>query len=172
MIARAIALGVLLVTATVIETAVLPFLPVRGFDTNLLILVVLAIALHDGVQPGVRVGFVAGLLFDLLVAQAPVGSATLISTAIGGIVGTARPYLAPASVTAPLILAFATGALGTAAYGMLSLLLGDERLTWEALSVSALRVGLFNTLLAPFVLALVRRVSTRFPVGTPATDEL
>lgn len=171
MIARTFAMGLLLVTAAVVQTALLPFLPITGIEPNLLLLIVLGIALHDGVQPGVRVGFLAGLLLDLLAAQAPIGSATLVFTAVGGIVGTARPYLAPASVTAPLILAFATGVLGTAAYGSMSLVLGDERVTWEALGSAALRVGLFNTLLAPPVLAVVRRISTRFPVGAAIADE-
>lgn len=171
MIARVVMIGLLLVVAAVIETAVLPFLPVQGIDSNIVILVVLAIALHDGVQSGVRVGFVAGLLIDLLVAQAPVGSATLIYTSIGGIVGTARPYLAPTSVTAPLILALLTGVLGTAAYGMMSLVLGEDRITFEVVAGAALRVGLFNTLLAPAALWVVRRLSVRFPAGAPTSDD-
>lgn len=171
MIARTTVLGLLLVTAAVIQTALLPFLPVSGIEPNLLLLVVLGVALHDGVQPGVRVGFLAGLLIDLLVAQAPVGSATLVFTAVGGVVGTARPYLAPASVTAPLILALLTGIIGTAAYGAMSLILGDDRVTWEALGSAALRVGLLNTLLAPPVLAVVRRLSERFPVGAAITED-
>ena len=171
MIARTAVLGLLLVTAAVVQTALLPFLPVHGIEPNLLLLVVLGIALHDGVESGVRVGFLAGLVLDLLVAQAPVGSATLVFTAVGGVVGTARPYLAPASVTAPLILALLTGVIGTAAYGAMSLVLGDERVTWAVLGSASLRVGLFNTLLAPPMLALVRRLSERFPVGAAITDE-
>ncbi len=171
MIARTVVLALALVTVAVIETSLLPFLPLRFVQPNLLLLIVLGIALHDGVMPGLRIGFLAGLLADLLVAQAPVGSATLVFTAIGGIVGTARPYLAPSSVTAPLILAFVTGVLATAAYGAMSLLLGDERVTWEVLATASLRVGLFNTLLAPVVLAVVRRLSTRFPVGAAVTEE-
>jgi len=171
MIARTLVLGLLLLTVAVVETALLPFLPLRPIEPNLLLLIVLAVALHDGVQPGARVGFVAGLLVDLLVAQAPVGSATLVFTSVGGIVGTARPYLATASVTAPLILAFVTGLVGTVAYGSMSLLLGEERVTWEAVTAAGLRVGLFNTLLAPLALVVVRRLSNRFPIGAAMTDD-
>ena len=171
MIARVVVLGALLVATAVVETSLLPFVPLRVLEPNLLLLVVLAIALHDGALPAVRVGFLAGLLADLLVAQAPAGSATLVFTAIGGIVGTARPYLAPSSVTAPLVLAFVTGVIGTAAYGLMSLLLGEERVTWEAVTSASLRVGLFNTILAPVAIALVRRLSTRFPVGSRTPDE-
>jgi rod shape-determining protein MreD len=171
MIARTLMLTLVLLTAAVIETAIIPFLPIRGLEVNLILLIVLAIALHDGAQPGVRVGFAGGLVVDLLVAQAPVGSATLVLTAIGGMVGTARPYLSAASVTAPLILAFSTAVLATAAYGSMSLVLGEERVTWEAVASASLRVGLFNTLLAPAALAGVRRLSARFPVSAAVTDD-
>lgn len=171
MTARIAVLALTLVTVAIIETSVLPFLPVTGLAPDLLLLVTMAIALKDGPQAGLRVGFAAGLLADLLVAQMPVGSATLVLTSIGGIVGTARPYLASQSITAPLLLAFLTGALGTAAYGSLSLLLGDGRVTWELLAGSAVRVGLLNTLLAPVALAGIDRLTTRFPLRSASTTE-
>lgn len=168
---RAAVMGLVLLTAAVLETSVVPFLPVPGLTPDLLLLITLTVAIKDGPQAGVRVGFAAGVLADLLVSQAPVGSATLVLTAIGGIVGTARPYLASQSITAPLALAFVSGVLGTAAYGSLSLLLGDDRVSWELLSSAALRVGLFNTLLAPLALAGLGRLTTRFPLGSgTATD--
>ncbi len=170
MIARTLVFALLLVTVAVVETSVLPFLPVPGLTPDLLLLITMVVALKDGPQAGLRVGFAAGLLADLLVAQAPLGSATLVLTSIGGIVGTARPYLASQSVTAPLVLAFLTGAAGTAAYGSLSLLLGEDRVTWELLATSALRVGLFNTLLAPIALIGVGRLTARFPMGSAGSE--
>ncbi len=164
-------MALVLVTVAVIETSVLPFLPVAGLAPDLLLLVTMVVALKDGPQAGLRVGFAAGLLADLLVAQTPVGSATLVLTAIGGIVGTARPYLASQSVTAPLVLAFLSGALGTMAYGTLSLLLGDDRVTGELLATSAIRVGILNTLLAPVALAGIGRLTARFPLGSGSTTE-
>jgi hypothetical protein len=105
-------LRLLLVTVAVIETSVLPFLPLPGLTPDLLLLITMVVALKDGPQAGLRVGFAAGLLADLLVAQAPLGSATLVLTSIGGIVGTARPYLASQSVSAPLVLAFSPARSG------------------------------------------------------------
>lgn len=166
MIARTAVMTLVLLTAALLQSSLLPFLPVTALTPDLLMLIVMVVALRDGPQAGLRVGFAAGLLADLLVAQTPVGSATLVQTAIGGIVGTARPYLAPQSVSAPLVLAFLTGAVGTAAYGLLSLLLGDDRVTWELLAAAAVRVGLFNTLLAPVALAGIGRLTARFPLGS------
>jgi rod shape-determining protein MreD len=164
-ILRIIVVTLLLVTAVLLQTALFPFLSLAGFRPDLLLLVAVAVGLHDGPMAGARVGFVAGLLGDLLVSQAQVGLGALVLSGIGFTVGSARPYLAPESFTAPLILAFLSGLFGTAAYGVLTLLLGDERVTVPLLAQAALLVALYNTLLAPIVLGTIERLSDRFPLG-------
>ena len=154
----------LLVTALLAETALFPFLALVGFRPNLLLLVVVGIALADGAMPGLRVGFAAGLLTDFMVDQAPVGLAALVYTGIGYVIGLARPYLAPDSLTAPILLAFVSGLLGTAGYGVLSILLGDERVSGTLLVQASVSVALYNTLLAPIVFGVVNRLSDRFPL--------
>lgn len=171
MILRVVAIGVVLLTAAVLQTSLFPSLTLLGFRPDLLMLIVLSVALRDGPLAGVRVGAAAGLLTDLLVIQAPIGLSMLVFTAIGYGVGLIRPYLAPGSITAPLVLAFTTGALGTAGYGLLTSLLGDDRVTAALLIQASLAVGLYNTLLAPIVLRLMRRLTDRFPVGRALAAE-
>ncbi|MFA9430863.1 rod shape-determining protein MreD [Egicoccus sp. AB-alg2] len=167
MILRVLVVGLLLVTAAVLQTALFPFFTLAGFRPDLLLLVTLAVGLRDGPLAGLRVGFAAGLLTDLLVSESPVGLAALVYTAIGFTVGLARPYLAPESITAPVILAFLSGLLGTAAYGVVALLLGEDRTTPLMLAQASVAVALYNTLLAPIVLGAVRRLSDRFPLSGP-----
>jgi rod shape-determining protein MreD len=164
MVLRVVAIGLTLVTAAVLQTALFPALSMGGFRPNLLLLVVLGVALHDGALSGMRVGFAAGLLADLLTTQSPVGVATVVLTGIGYTVGVARPYIAPGSFTAPVLLAFVSGLLGTAGFGVLAGLLGESPVSLPLLASASLGVALFNTLLAPVVLGLVRRLSDRFPV--------
>lgn len=171
MIRRTLAIGLLLVTAALLETSLFPFIALGGFRPDLLILVVLGVALRDGPLPGLRVGFAAGLMADLLVAEAPAGLAALVYTAIGYGVGLARPYLAPDSITAPVILAFLSGLVATGGYGVLALLLSDDRITPMLLLQSALAVALYTTLLAPIVLGVVSRLSSRFPLRGTAVVE-
>jgi rod shape-determining protein MreD len=164
MIVRLLAVALTVVTAAVLQTALFPSLTLLGFRPDLLLLVVLAIALRDGVTAGALVGAAAGLVTDLLVSQAPLGLGVAVYAGIGYGVGQARPYLAPGSISAPLLLAFVAGGIGTAGYGALASLLGDDRVTPTLLLRASLSVALYNTLLAPIVFGLLRRLSDRFPM--------
>lgn len=167
MIVRLLMAVLTVLTAAVLQTALFPSLTLLGFRPDLLLLLVLAVALREGPVTGALAGALAGLLGDLLVAQAPVGLGVLVSTGVGYAAGLARPYLAPGSVSAPLLLAFASGAIGTAGYGALASLLGDDRVTTALLAQASLAVALYNTMLAPVVFGVVRRLSERFPLRAP-----
>jgi rod shape-determining protein MreD len=169
-VTRLLATVLIVVTAAVLQTALFPSLTLLGFRPDLLLLVVVAIALHEGPVSGAALGAFAGLVTDLLVTQAPLGLGVLVFAAIGHGVGQARPYLAPGSISAPLLLAFTSGVTGTAAYGALASLLGDDRVTSRLLLQASLAVGLYNTLLAPIVLGVVRRLFERFPMASARAD--
>lgn len=158
------------VAAAVLQTTLFPSLTLLGFRPDLLLLVVVAIALREGPTPGAVLGALAGLMTDLLVSQAPLGLGVAVYAAIGYGIGQARPYLAPGSISAPLLLAFVSGVMGTAAYGTLASLLGDDRVTSTLLLQASLSVGLYNTLLAPIALGVVRRLFERFPTASARVD--
>lgn len=166
---RIIAILLALFTAALLQTTLFPFLLLSGFRPDLLLLVTAAFGLREGALAGIRVGFAAGILNDLLLNQSPLGLSALIYLGVGYAIGLARPYLAPESVTAPVIIAFLSGIIGTAGYGVLSRLLGDERYTMALVVQASLFVALYNTLVAPIVVGLVDRLTRRFPIeGSPA----
>lgn len=164
MILRGLVVGLVLVTAALLQTAFLPLIALGGFRPDLLLLVTAVFALQDGPATGARVGFAAGLLTDLLLQQSAVGLSALVYVGIGYTVGVVRPFLAHGSVTAPLLLAFLSGLIGTAGYGVLSRLMGDQRFTVALVTSASFFVAFLNTLLAPLVLGLVERLDERFPI--------
>lgn len=160
---RAAVIGLLLLTAALLQTAVFPHLTIAGFRPDLLLLLTAAFSFRDGPLTGVLVGFSAGMLTDLLLVEPALGTTAVVLVAVGYSVALLRPYLATSSITAPLAVAFGTGLLATAGYGLLSRLLGDPRYELELVVASSLIVGLYNALLAPPVFALVDTLSERFP---------
>lgn len=163
MILRTLTIMALLVLAAALQTAVLPVVSVGGFRPDLLLLLVIAFAVLDGPEAGVRIGFVAGLLTDLLLATSAIGVGALTMAVVGYAVGTARPYLAPNSSTAPLLLCFAGSVVGSLLLGTLSSVLGDAAASPDLLLTVALFVGVVHTVLMIPVLSLTRAVSERFP---------
>lgn len=169
MIVRAIVLALAVVTAAALQTAVLPLVAVGGFRPDLLLLLSISFAVHDGPEAGVRLGFGAGLATDLLLQTSALGVAALTYAVVGYLVGAARPYLATNSMTAPLLLAFGGSTLGSLGLGVLSSLLGDAMLDVPLVLTVALFVGVVHTLLIPLVVRLTREISNRFPAEGFAT---
>lgn len=170
MIGRALVLSLLVLTAGAVQTAVLPLVSISGFRPDLLLLLTISLAVHDGPESGVRFGFGAGLVTDLLLQSSAVGVAALTYAVVGYLVGFARPYLSSNSLTAPLLLALGGSVAGSLLLGLLSGFLGDGP-TDIPLTVSvAVFVGVVHTMLMPLVVRLTRAISIRFPAeGTAVT---
>ena len=170
MIARTLVVAALLLAAVVLETALFPALTLFGFRPDLLLLTTVVFATRDGPLTGVRIGATAGLLGDLLVSSSPAGLSVLLYGVAGAVVGWSRPYLAPSSVTAPLLLAAGASVLSTAAYGVVSSLLADERVSAVMVLQASIAVGLYNALLTPALQVVVRRVCEAFPLRTAGLE--
>lgn len=166
MTARVAVVALMLFTAALLQTALFPYVTIVGYRPDMLLLLTTLFALRDGALTGVRVGFAAGILADVLLQQSALGLSALVFVGVGYSVGTVRPYLAPESITAPLLLASTAGVLGTLGYGLLVALLGEQAVTTRGLVEASIVVGLYNTVLAPGVDAAVRGLRRQFPVET------
>lgn len=153
-----------LVTAAILQTSLLPFLSVSGFRPDLLLLVTIAFSLRDGLLTGLRVGFAAGVLVDLLLNESPVGLTALVFVGVAYAIGVARPFLAPDSWTAPVILSVMGTLVGVAGYGLLSAVLAEDPIAIGLIVQASLVSAIYALLLAPVVFGLVRRLSDQFPV--------
>ena len=169
MILRAAVVLMVLFVAALLQTALLPALGIGGFRPDLLLAVTVAFALREGPAAGARVGFLAGVVADVLLAESVLGLTALVLVLVGATVGAARPYLAPDSATAPWTLTFVAAAVATAGYGAVARLLGDERYSLDLVLSATVVVALSTTLMAPPVHAVVRRLCRRFPAQQVAT---
>lgn len=91
--------------AALIETTVLPEIPIAGATADLVLVCAVTATLVLGIEDGFAAAFLGGLLIDMLVPERPLGAATLalllvvgIAAAVARVAGPSRRWLAVALV--------------------------------------------------------------------------
>ena len=159
---RSVGTSVIVLTALILQTTLLPHLALFGVVPDLMLEVIICVALVRGPSSGALAGFAGGILRDLLL-DAPTGLSALAYVSVGYVVGAVRPYVRSSSVAVPLVGVFAGSLAGTAFYTMLALLLGVPAQPLGRIAQVILLTAVYNTLLVPFTYPVVRRVA----VGAP-----
>ncbi len=93
--------ALVLFLALLLQVAVMPWLTIQGAQFDLLLLVGVAAGLVGGPERGARVGFVAGLTWDLVV-DGPLGLSALAYCLAGYFVGSAQRSVVGPTWWAPL----------------------------------------------------------------------
>ena len=101
--ARMLAVGVLVILALALQSAVLARMTLLGVIPQLVLVVVVSLAYLQGERAGVVAGFAGGLLQDLLLPQSIVGLTALVYTLIAYGVGYLRQYATAESVWTPVL---------------------------------------------------------------------
>lgn len=161
----------LLLAAVVIETTLVPVIALRGFQPDLLLLVVLAAAATDGPFTGIRVALAAGLIGDLLTVVSPFGVSVAVYAGCGYLVGVLRPYVYRASVIAAAALGGVFTFVGAVVTGGAQVLLAGVSLPWGFVFEVALIAGTVNALAAPLLFPALPKMLGPVRPGS-ARDEL
>ncbi|HEY5520928.1 MAG TPA: hypothetical protein VIK08_09730 [Candidatus Limnocylindrales bacterium] len=89
--------------AALIETTVLPEIPIAGATADLVLVVSVTATLMLGIEDGLVAAFAGGLLTDMLIPERPLGAGTLslllvlgIAAAVARVAGPSRRWLAVA----------------------------------------------------------------------------
>ncbi len=164
-VARTALSVVLLLVAALVQVSVLSRLSLPGGTPDLVLLVVVGLALASGPMTGALSGFFGGLLLDAIPpSQSPLGSWALVLCLTGWVAGRLQDF-AERSAWIPVAIVAVLAPATLLAYAGLGVLLGDGRVTTDALLGSLPTATLYDVMLAPFVLpgigALVRRVEPR-----------
>jgi len=154
---RVLALIAVIVTAILLQSTVFSQLRLLGVRPELLYLVTILIALQEGPNEGVIVGFTCGLAQDMLLDQ-PMGITALTLTLLGYAVGMARQYIVSPSPLVPTIVVAISTALGVAFYEIVTFLLGQFEAGFTYAVKVALLTALYNAVLTPILAPLLRRI--------------
>jgi rod shape-determining protein MreD len=150
----------LVVLAVVLQSAVVPRLPLPGGAPDLVLVLVIAVGLLRGPAEGMLTGFAAGLLVDALAVQA-LGSAALVLVVTGCLAGLAAGDAARSRAAALTVVGVLSG-LAAAGLGLVLLLSGQPHAGPVALLERALTTAAYDVAVAPLVLgALSARARPR-----------
>lgn len=164
---RYIVMGVTIGLALVLKTSLLPSFAILQVRPDLIALVIVAFALTEGPDTGMRLGFAAGLVQDFLGGPATVvGTGALCGLIIGWAAGASRPFIAANVEFGSLAVAFAGAMVMSGGQAIVAGLLGANDLSLGTLLLLALGTGLYSVVVAPLVIWVTRLVLTPFPKAT------
>ena len=158
---RALAAGLAVGLALVLQVSLFPHLAWHGIVPNLCLLVVVGAALVRGPQFAAVLGFVAGAIIDLAPpADHVAGRWALALVVVGYVAGRVRQDVRP-TATAVVVTVAASSFVGTSIFALSGLLLRDPVLSVPDLLQVILVAVVWDILLTPFVLPLVMRMFSR-----------
>lgn len=144
---------VVVVTALLLQGAVMARLPLPGAAPDLVLVVVVAFALVEGSRSGLLTGFWAGLLADLA-GDAQLGRLALAYAIVGYLCGLLREDT-ERSVVLPFAAVGVGAAVAVLVYAAEGVLLGDPRITGSAVVRSLASTVPYSVVLTPFVVPVV-----------------
>ncbi|MGI9016698.1 MAG: rod shape-determining protein MreD [Euzebya sp.] len=163
---RAAAFGGLILLAILLKTTVLPAFAINSFRPDVLVVVVVGVALIEGPDTGIRLGFAAGLVQDLLSGGAAlVGLGALVMMTVGYTTGLLRPYILTGERSASIALSGIMAAATTGLFGLLGRMFGVIQPSLARIAVAALVVGLYSAAVSPLVLRPTQWLIRQFPAG-------
>jgi rod shape-determining protein MreD len=147
MMSKMLPSAVVLVGAFILQAGLASYLSIGGVTPNFMLLVVITLALVQGPRAGATIGFIAGLLFDLLGSGA-VGPMALVLTLTGYTAGMLHAAMFAEGWLLPLTVVGVGSLLAGVAYGLVLALLGSGGAFWTTFFLRMLPGAVYNTVLA------------------------
>jgi rod shape-determining protein MreD len=153
-------LGLVILVAVVLETTLLTHFDVLDAAPGLCLLCVVAVAYEDGAESGALFGFAIGLVLDLFLIT-PIGLSALSFALTGYAVGAFQAGIVRATPWMYPVLGGLGGLFGGLVFIVVGGIVGqDELLSMHGVQVVVVG-ALWDALLAPAVIPLVRRIARR-----------
>jgi rod shape-determining protein MreD len=139
----------------IIEVTVLDRLRVFGAGPDVMLLLAVVAGIVGGPRVGALLGFAAGIILDLFL-ETPMGLSALVFCLVGYAVGSIQGGVLRAAWWIPIVTTLVASVAGVLFYAMVATVVGEPHLVTTHLLIVAAVVGVFNAVVAPFALRLVR----------------
>jgi rod shape-determining protein MreD len=146
--------------AAVLETSVFSELPVAGATADFVLVCAVVGTIVLGVEDGLVIGFIGGLLVDMVVASRPMGAATLAMLLTLGIAFLVARALGPSRRLVAIGLVLILTAVFHALFAVVMVLTANATFSLEPATV--LISAVLNAILAVPVAALFGAIEHRF----------
>lgn len=148
----------------VFETAILSHIRFLPALPDLILILVVCIALHNGTVAGIIAGFLAGLIFDFL-SLAPLGLHSFVFTVLGFLYGMLYRKYNIRRFFFPFILGLSASFLKAGILFILNMLFGPSIQVYNILAVPFWAEATENALCAPFLFAVIGLFPNAFERG-------
>jgi rod shape-determining protein MreD len=154
---RVLTIALLILSAYILQTAVIASLPWPLVGPDLMLLIFLSWTIHLPRLDAVVLGFATGLFIDLAPpAEGPIGKWALLLAGAAVVITRLRTNADAPVVRVALVSLFSAG-LVAAGYAFTSIL-GEDHLAPGALLTTVVGIAMWNVVFAPSALMLVRRL--------------
>lgn len=144
---RIVSAAVALLAAFVLQVGVAPYISIMGVSPNFFLLAVIGIALLGGANTGAVVGFLAGLLLDL-VGTGAVGPMALSLSVTGFVVGLLDQHLFAEGWLLPVTILGTASVVSEILYFVILIILGTEVPFFLTLGTLVIPTSLYTALLS------------------------
>lgn len=147
----------LVMTAFLLQTVVVPHIRIFGVQPDLILVVVICLALAEGQLLGASFGFMGGFLEDLLMAEY-MGFNMLTKTIVTSLAGLLKGYGRPEGTFLPVATVFGASILGQVIFALLAFLFGDTTVFKAVFTWLIFPTALYNALFTPFIYPVINRL--------------
>jgi rod shape-determining protein MreD len=156
---RQIFLFIVIVVAFILQLSVMPQFKLFGVQPDLILVVAIVVAVQDGPVEGAIVGFLGGMLQDIVSPQV-MGVSALTKALAAFLAGMLKDFFMTYSILLPVLLVFVLSLFEMLLHQGVLVVLGQEQL--PPLRAGALfAVSLYNVIAVLVIYPLLRRF--RFP---------
>lgn len=167
-LSRAALVGMLLLLAVTLQVAVFSLFSVDGVVPNLVLVVVVAAAVARGPGFGAVVGFVAGVLVDLVPPSDHVAGRWALAMVLVAVLAARVRTDVRRSPLAGIAVVAACSFVGTSVFALTGVVLGDHALTASAMVQVVLVAVLWDVVVAPLLLPPLLALFERTRAAEPA----
>lgn len=154
---RFVAIALTLIAGFLLQVGVAPYITIGGVAPNFFLIIVTVVALVNGSDEGVVVGFIAGIILDLL-GTGPVGPWAMVLALTGYVTGLIDRHLFAEGWLLPVSVLSIASLFSELLYMVVLTIMGSTGAFWSALLTKVLPTTVYTIVIAILAFPLLSKL--------------